>query len=134
MLLDRLIRTEQNALRLAEIVGVLAKYGLAGWLAAIPHTAWLRRHLTPARFHQISEMSHECRVRLALTALGTTFIKFGQVLSTRPDVVGPALADELSQLQTHTPPDPLDVVQQTIKAELGRPAEDLFAEFDPVPI
>ena len=55
MLLDRLIRTEQNALRVAEIVGVLAKYGLAGWFGAIPHTAWLRRHLTPARFHQIEE-------------------------------------------------------------------------------
>jgi ubiquinone biosynthesis protein len=134
MLLDRLIRTEQNALRVAEIVGVLAKYGLAGWLAAIPHTAWLRRHLTPSKFHQITEMSHETRVRLALTALGTTFIKFGQVLSTRPDVVGPPLADELAKLQTDTPPDPPDVVRQTIKAELGKPPEELFAEFDPVPI
>jgi ubiquinone biosynthesis protein len=134
MLLDRLTRTEQNARRVAEIVGVLAKYGLAGWLAAIPHTAWLRRHLTPSRFHQITEMSHETRVRLALTALGTTFIKFGQVLSTRPDVIGPALADELSQLQSHTPPDPPEVVRQTILSELGKPPEELFAEFDPVPI
>ncbi|MBO0697793.1 MAG: AarF/ABC1/UbiB kinase family protein [Zavarzinella sp.] len=134
MLLDRLTRTEHNALRMAEIVGVLAKYGLAGWLAAIPHTAWLRRRLTPSRFHQITEMSHEVRVRLALTALGTTFIKFGQVLSTRPDVVGPALADELSKLQTDTPPDPPDVVGQTIIDELGKKPDDLFAEFDPVPM
>jgi ubiquinone biosynthesis protein len=134
MILDRLTRTEHNARRMAEIVGVLAKYGLAGWLAAIPHTAWLRRHLTPSRFHQITQMSHEVRVRLALTDLGTTFIKFGQVLSTRPDVVGPALADELSKLQTDTPPDPPDVVRQTILDELGKKPDDLFAEFDPVPI
>src|SRR5262245_21868239 len=134
MILDRLTRTEHNARRMAEIVGVLAKYGLAGWLAAIPHTAWLRRQLTPSRFHQISEMSHEVRVRLALTDLGTTFIKFGQVLSTRPDVVGPTLADELSKLQTATPPDPPDVVRQTIVDELGRKPDALYAEFEPRPI
>jgi ubiquinone biosynthesis protein len=134
MLLDRLIRTEQNGRRLAEIVGVLAKYGLADWLAGIRHTEWFRKHLTPTGFQRISNVSHEARIRLALTELGTTFIKFGQVLSTRPDIVTPALADELAKLQTDTPPDPPEVVRETIIAELGLPPEELFAEFDPVPI
>jgi ubiquinone biosynthesis protein len=134
MLLDRLTRTEQNARRLAEIVGILAKYGLADWMGGIRQTEWFRRHLTPSGFQKIANESHEARIRLALTELGTTFIKFGQVLSTRPDIVSPALADELAKLQTDTPPDPPDVVRQMITAELGKPPEELFAEFDPVPI
>jgi ubiquinone biosynthesis protein len=134
MLLDRLARTEQNGRRLAEIVAVLAKYGLADWLAGIRHTEWLRRHLTPTGFQRITDASHEARVRLALTELGTTFIKFGQVLSTRPDIVSPAMADELSKLQTDTPPDPPDTVRETIIAELGKPPEELYAEFDPIPL
>lgn len=134
MLLDRLTRTEQNARRLAEIVGVLAKYGLADWLAGVRHTEWLRRHLTPTSFQRITNLSHEARIRLVLTELGTTFIKVGQILSTRPDMVSPALADELAKLQTDTPPDPPDVVRQTIQEELGKSPEELFAEFDPVPM
>ena len=106
MLLDRLTRTEQNARRLAEIVGILAKYGLADWMGGFRHLDWFRRHLTPTGFQRIANESHEARIRLALTDLGTTFIKFGQVLSTRPDIVSPALADELAKLQTDTPPDP----------------------------
>jgi ubiquinone biosynthesis protein len=134
MLLDRLTRTEQNARRLAEIVGILAKYGLADWMGGFRHLDWFRRHLTPTGFQRIANESHEARIRLALTDLGTTFIKFGQVLGTRPDIISPALADELAKLQTDTPPDPIDVVRQTITDELGKPPEDLFAEFDPVPI
>ncbi|HKA07713.1 MAG TPA: AarF/ABC1/UbiB kinase family protein [Gemmataceae bacterium] len=134
MLLDRLTRTEQNARRLAEIVGVLAKYGLADWLAGVRHTEWLRRHLTPTSFQRITNLSHEARIRLVLTELGTTFIKVGQILSTRPDMVSPALADELAKLQTDTPPDPPDIIRQTIHEDLGKPPEELFAEFDPVPM
>lgn len=134
MLLDRLSRTEQNGRRLAEIIGVLAKYGLADWMAGVRHVEWVRKHLTPTGFQQITNVSHEARIRLALTELGTTFIKVGQILSTRPDIVSPALADELALLQTATPPDPFEVVRETICAELGKPPEELFAEFDPVPI
>jgi ubiquinone biosynthesis protein len=134
MVLDRLTRTEQNARRLAEIVAILAKYGLADWMGGFRHLDWFRRHLTPTGFQRLTNESHEARIRLALTDLGTTFIKFGQVLSTRPDIVSPALADELAKLQTDTPPDSPDVVRQTITDELGKPPESLFSEFDPVPI
>lgn len=134
MILDRLTRTEQNARRLAEIVGILAKYGLADWMGGFRHLDWFRRHLTPSGFQRLTNESHEARIRLALTDLGTTFIKIGQVLSTRPDIVSPALADELAKLQTDTPPDPPEVVRQTITDELGKPPEELFAEFDLVPI
>ena len=66
---------------------------------------------------------------MALTELGTTFIKFGQVLSTRTGLVGPDLAGELSMLQDNTPADPPEVARATIETELGKPPEEVFAEF-----
>jgi len=72
------------------------------------------------------------RLRLALTDLGPTYIKFGQVLSTRSDLVGPDVAEELRKLQSDTPADPPESVEQLIVNELGQCAENLFAQFDPV--
>ena len=76
--------------RAAEVAGVLVKYGLAGWLADIN---WAPVHdaLKSHGGEVLSDQPFEARVRLALTDMGTTFIKLGQMLSTRPDMVGPAL-------------------------------------------
>jgi ubiquinone biosynthesis protein len=68
-------------------------------------------------------------VRLALTELGTTFIKLGQMLSTRPDLVGPEMAGELAHLQINTPADPPATVRATMEAEFGKPPDELFAHF-----
>src|SRR4051812_1633770 len=88
----------RNANRLREIVTVLSKYGLADWLSHVEVD--VVRGLFKGRDGKLlTDVSHETRIRLALSELGSTFIKFGQVLSTRPDLVGPALAKELSQLQ-----------------------------------
>ncbi|MGO4851647.1 2-polyprenylphenol 6-hydroxylase [Phaeovulum sp. W22_SRMD_FR3] len=65
----------------------------------------------------------------AITALGPAYIKFGQVLSTRPDVVGPELADQLRMLQDRLPPFSLSVAKASVAAELGRPVDALFMEF-----
>jgi len=62
--------------------------------------------------------------------LGPTFIKLGQFLSTRPDQIGVTLAEELQKLQTDVPADSPEVVRATIESELGRPVDDIFAEFD----
>jgi len=115
--------------RAADVVGVLVKYGLAGWLSDVN---WdLARGILKSHGGQvIAEQSFEVRVRLALTDLGTTFIKLGQMLSTRPDLVGSALANELAKLQDGTPPDPPESVLASIEAELGQPAMELFREFD----
>lgn len=68
-------------------------------------------------------------VTRALTALGPAYIKFGQILSTRPDVVGDDLAEQLKVLQDRLPPFPRDIALQTVTRELGLPAETLFLEF-----
>ena len=69
----------------------------------------------------------------ALTALGPAYIKFGQVLSTRPDVVGDELATQLRVLQDKLPPFSNEIARQTVEHELERPVDELFSEFsDPV--
>lgn len=69
----------------------------------------------------------------ALTALGPAYIKFGQILSTRPDVVGDDLALQLKYLQDKLPPFPVDVAKDMVAAELGMPIEQVFSMFsDPV--
>ncbi len=68
-------------------------------------------------------------VTRAITALGPAYIKFGQILSTRPDVVGPELADQLQYLQDKLPPFPSAIARKMIEAELGRPVDEMFSEF-----
>lgn len=122
-------RLERDTRRVAEIVGVFAKFGLADWLKAIPLHA-VRERLRSVEGQPISELAAAERLRLALTELGTTFIKLGQMLSTRPDVVGVDLAEELSRLQSATIPDEPEAVRQTLAEELGRAPEAVFASFE----
>src|SRR4051812_9183293 len=133
MLIETLIRMQEYASRLREIVGVLAKYGLSDWLARV-RVGWLRRTLRSSHGERLDQMRTEERVRLALTDLGVTFVKLGQMLSTRPDLVGPSMADELSKLQHSNPADAPDAVRKTLETELGKPVEELFEKFDFQPI
>ena len=113
-----------------EIVAVLSKYELANWIGRLgPDFA---KDLLKARGGTpIARHPWETRLRLAMAELGPTFIKLGQALSTRPDLVGVKLADELQQLQDNVPADSPELVRKLIQAELGRPVEQLFAEFEP---
>ncbi|XVS63587.1 ABC1 kinase family protein [Actinosynnema sp. CA-299493] len=73
-------------------------------------------------------------LRLALEEGGVTFVKLGQVLSTRPDLLPPDVVDELTSLQDKVPAAPWPAVREVLVAELGQPPEDVFAEFDERPI
>lgn len=123
----------RNLNRVVEIAGILAKYGLADWLDRLD-TRFLRRWTKHTALQTLTEMSHEQRVRLAFTELGTTFIKLGQMLSTRRDLIGPALANELAHLQSDVPGDPFEQTKKTIESELKKPLTELFAKFDDVPL
>ena len=115
--------------RAQEVARVLITHGLAAWLKG---TEWepARRMLTSHSGEVLTDQPFPVRMRLALTDLGTTFIKLGQVLSTRPDLVGVELARELAHLRSEMPADPSDVVVATVEKELGRPIGECFAEFD----
>jgi ubiquinone biosynthesis protein len=126
-------RLERNTRRFAEIGAVLVKYGLADWLRKLPGGR-MRKWLRDSEGQAIPGLSTEVRLRLALTELGPTFIKVGQTMSTRPDLVGPVIASELSRLQSETPPDPAATAVAILEQELGRPVGEIFAAFDPVPL
>jgi ubiquinone biosynthesis protein len=123
----------RHAVRMADIARVLAKYGLADWLGRLD-TASVRRWTHGTEVERLSNLSHEARIRSALAELGTTFIKFGQILSTRLDLIGPSLADELAELQGNVPADLFPVVKATVEKELSRPIVELFAEFESAPM
>ncbi len=133
MLLESISKIERSARRLQEIISVLTKYGLADWLGGLKYE-WLQSWLVSVDGVRLNTLTQEARIRLAITELGTTFVKLGQILSTRPDLLPEPVIAELSQLQANTPPDSGEVIREIIQAELGQSPEELFAEFQYTPI
>lgn len=121
----------RNVNRWREILAILGRFGISEWVSRLG--PGLGRDLVPLG-KEVAHLTHETRVRLALEELGPTAIKLGQVLSTRSDLVGVALAKELELLQTHAPPTAFEEVRRIVSEELGGSLEMLFATFDPVPI
>jgi ubiquinone biosynthesis protein len=114
---------QRNLGRLSEIAQVAVRHGFGylveGRKAGDPSVEGT------ARGRHLREMLDE---------LGPTFVKFGQLLSTRPDVVPPDIIQELRGLQDDVRPFPFADVERTIVEELGQPIERLFTEFDEVPL
>jgi ubiquinone biosynthesis protein len=74
------------------------------------------------------------RIRVTLEELGATFIKLGQILSTRVDLLPPDYQAELAKLQDQAAPVPTSLIEETVVAELGRPIDEVFSYFDPIPL
>jgi ubiquinone biosynthesis protein len=114
---------QRNLGRLSEIAQVAVRHGFGyaidGRKAGDPETG------QTARGRHLREMLDE---------LGPTFVKFGQLLSTRPDIVPPDIIAELRSLQDDVRPFPFADVEKTIREELGQPIERLFIEFDEKPL
>jgi ubiquinone biosynthesis protein len=130
----RLIR---NLGRTREIAAVLINHGFGDVLARLGlRSAWQRwsRWISRRPEPPPPQLTVYARVRLSLEALGPTFIKFGQVMSTRPDVIPAEMIAELQKLQEQVPPFPSDEAIAILERELGRPLEELFAKFDRVPL
>ncbi|MEK5391393.1 AarF/ABC1/UbiB kinase family protein [Margalitia sp. FSL K6-0131] len=83
---------------------------------------------------QMNSKSIGERVRLILEELGPTFIKMGQIASTRPDIIPEEILKELEKLQDHVPPFPFEEVERIVQEELGSTIDTLFKEFQEVPI
>jgi ubiquinone biosynthesis protein len=115
--------------RYREVLRVLVRYGFGFVVGG--RFLWLRRHSD----EDVAEaLSRPSRLREAFEELGTTFIKLGQILSTRPDLLPPEYIAELQKLQDAVPAVPTSVITARIEAELGRPVRELFTAFDPVPL
>ncbi|MBA2653576.1 MAG: ubiquinone biosynthesis regulatory protein kinase UbiB [Gammaproteobacteria bacterium] len=73
-------------------------------------------------------------LRLSLEQLGPVFVKFGQILSTRPDLIPADIVEQLEKLQDQVPPFPTEIALQILKSEYKKPIEEVFASFDPIPL
>ncbi|PZQ27917.1 MAG: ubiquinone biosynthesis regulatory protein kinase UbiB, partial [Ectopseudomonas oleovorans] len=124
--------------RLLRIQRVVIRYQLDDLLLALPLPFWLRAlsWLLPWRWlpRKPLDLSRGTRLRLALEDLGPIFIKFGQLLSTRRDLMPPDIADELARLQDQVPPFPEAQAIALIERQLGAPVSELFARFDSQPL
>ena len=133
MRISSLPRYYRNLRRWQEIIVVLRRYGLADWLSNL-RVDFIRDWLKDEQGVPLASYSREARVRMALTELGPTFIKLGQVLSLRPDLVGSEQAAELQQLQSQVPADPSDQIKALVETELKLPINEAFSEFSELSI
>jgi ubiquinone biosynthesis protein len=130
-------RTVKHLRRYRHIVGVLIKYGFeeaAGTFAKRFHLGLGGRTLPGLDRERLLEVSLPQRVRLAAEELGPTFIKLGQLLSTRPDLIPDEYVRELEHLQDNVAPERYEAIREVVKGELGGFPEEIFAKFDTVPI
>src|ERR687891_1963339 len=120
--------------RISEIAQVAAKHGFGYFFDTYRPGGRLSR-----RQQEVEPLADEGstrgeRLRLMFDELGPTFVKFGQLLSTRPDVVPPDIVFELKSLQGDVSPFPFDQVEEVVREELDLSIERLFAEFEPTPV
>lgn len=115
--------------RYREVVEVLARHGFVVVLDALG-----LRQLLPRRARRAVSTPGPVHLRQALEELGPTFIKLGQVLSLRADLLPKEYVDELARLQDRVPPQPFEASRALIERELGAPIERLFRRIDPEPL
>jgi len=134
----RFTRGIRNAKRLAEIVRVLARHGFGEvvtrlhLLDAIPARLAAGLRLTPESAKQ--QASRGERLRAVLVELGPTYVKLGQVLSTRPDLIPPDICADLETLQDRVPPVSNEEAAQVILDELGLAPDEVFGSFEETPV
>ena len=126
----------RQALRLARINVVLVRHGLDEIVLATHLFRPVRYlvYLSPFYWFRRRSISRGERIRRALEDLGPIFVKFGQVLSTRRDLLPLDIADELAKLQDRVPPFPGAEARARVETVFGQPIAKLFKEFDETPL
>ena len=119
--------------RLLKIVSVGVRFGLYELVLDHERARPLRTFLDSMLLRRRYKSPRAVRLRKALEALGPIFVKFGQVLSTRRDLLPTDIADELAMLQDQVPPFPVEAVLATLQRVYGRPVDEVFRRFDRVP-
>jgi ubiquinone biosynthesis protein len=125
-----------RVLRLVTILRTVGRYRLDELIDAdlLPTLPRIALGLSPWRLYRAPDLPRGVRLRRALEELGPVFIKFGQMLSTRRDLLPEDIADELAKLQDDVPPFPEQQSIAIIEKALGKPVGELFAAFDPTPM
>jgi len=127
-----------HLLRLFKIVGIASRYGLDQMILEHEPSGRLLRLANACQFWRVGggqlAAPRAERLRLALEALGPIFVKFGQVLSTRRDLLPPDIADELAKLQDQVPPFPSEDALAELQRVYGKPVDEVFASFEREPV
>lgn len=125
----------KGARRLREIASVLVRHGFSPLMERLRLARLVSIPLRLAGKRRRKDgLTEPVRARLAMEELGPTFIKFGQILSTRPDVVPHEYIIEFLKLQDAVTPLPFSEVRKVIEAEFGRPVREIFSEIDETPV
>ncbi|WP_140984494.1 ABC1 kinase family protein [Asticcacaulis tiandongensis] len=119
--------------RIGEIAAILIRYG-ADDLARRLGLSALLKGAASERDNTTNDLTAPERLRLTIEALGPVFIKLGQILSTRADLLSPEWTEELEKLQSHVTPAPWEELKTQVEADLGAAPADVFATFDPIPL
>jgi ubiquinone biosynthesis protein len=120
--------------RLINIIFVVLRFGLAEFALAHMRVRWLRIPLIGLLLLRNSSKPRVVRLRLALENLGPIFVKFGQLLSTRRDLLPTDLADELAKLQDQVPPFPSSQAIALLEATYRKPLREVFQSFEETPV
>ena len=126
----------RSALRAMRIGRVLLRYRLDDLLDGSPAERWLKlmRPFVPRASAEVAALPRGARLRLALQELGPIFVKFGQILSTRRDLVPPDIAEELTLLQDRVAPFDGERARAMVEQALGRGIADAYQSFDTTPL
>ena len=125
------LKTVRDLARMKDIILVLLKYGFDELVDRLNVPGdFLVRRITKIQ----EDLSEPERVRMMLEELGTTFIKFGQMASMRPDLVSERFVLELVKLQDKVPPVEFSAIREQVESELGRDVNQLFLVFEEEPL
>ena len=120
--------------RLLKIILIGFRFGLDDILLSHPRLRLLRPVFMLVPFRARLKLPRAVRLRLALEKLGPIFIKFGQMLSTRRDLLAQDFADELAKLQDQVPPFPSDLAVATLEKVYEKPIDEVFSKFQKEPV
>ncbi len=129
-------RTYRHLNRYRQILATLFKYGFGDLVELLRIEQYIEiglQLISKKRRERLEKLSRAQRVRMALEELGPTYIKLGQILSARPDLVPVDFVREFEKLQDKVVPVPFDKIKAIIEDELGQPLEEIFKAVDPVP-
>jgi len=136
--LNRINRNIRSLKRYRQVLGILIKYGFGHIVEQLNIDYYIelgKRIVTlGTASRELERLTQAARFRLALEELGPTFIKLGQLLSTRADIVPADVLEELQILQDHIPAVPTDQIMAQIHSELGYPVEEIFETFEDTPL
>jgi len=130
-------RTYRHINRYRQILSILFKYGFGDLIDQLNVGQYIEigmQMVSRKRRENVEKLTRTERVRMALEELGPTFVKLGQILSSRPDLVPVEFIQELSKLQDKVPSFPFAQVKEIVEAELQIPLEDMYKEFNETPL